>query len=421
VLPYDTLLVRYEVQTSGDPGWSWPDNHVQALTSEGMFGDEVVITVGPEKAYIFIPGLLFDWESARLTIDKDANPTTINTNPGQEVVYSVTVRNEGNTSGTLLTVEDTLPNGFTYLDMEPGSEVQADPDATTGTITWTGPWDMWPGRELTFIYRVDGPDTEGTYTNYANLTAEGARVPAGPAWAEVTVERGILMEDNFNDPGIGIGRWTEFLNYKYRLRPGQWYWGEHDGPDGSGAATQDAYRVDGKEAEDALLMYLADGAEDWTDYRLEANIILRTDNYPQGLWVRGQYKDVGDDDPGGWVTGYYIMVGGNKNKDRHYVSLKQLQTLTDCWDNACNNPENLYDFNNPHELTITKKDGTLERYQWHTLVVEVRGANIKVWFNGDQYIDYNDTKEPFLTGTVGLKTFKADTVSFDNVVVTPLD
>jgi hypothetical protein len=40
--------------------------------------------------------------------------------------------------------------------------------------------------------------------------------------------------------------------------------------------------------------------------------------------------------------------------------------------------------------------------------------------NGNLYIDFTDPKEPFLTGTVGFKTYKADTVTFDDVVITPL-
>ena len=62
---------------------------------------------------------------------------------------------------------------------------------------------------------------------------------------------------------------------------------------------------------------------------------------------------------------------------------------------------------------------TLTRNTWHTLAVEVRGANIKVWYDGELSLDYTDPKEPFLFGTVGLKTYKADWISYDDIVVTP--
>ena len=53
--------------------------------------------------------------------------------------------------------------------------------------------------------------------------------------------------------------------------------------------------------------------------------------------------------------------------------------------------------------------------------VEVESDHIRAWLDGVLYIDYVDTFEPFLTGTVGFKTFKADTVTFDDLLVTPLE
>jgi hypothetical protein len=102
------------------------------------------------------------------------------------------------------------------------------------------------------------------------------------------------------------------------------------------------------------------------------------------------------------------------------VRLAQLQTDTDCWDQACDNPQNLYDFNNPHTLWEERMDFSFERNQWYTLVVEVEDNWIRAWVNGTLAIEYQDTKEPFLTGTVGLKTYKSWTASFDDIVVEPL-
>ena len=310
---------------------------------------------------------------------------------------------------------DLTISGLTASNDSPtpqGMPTTLSADVTAGTnviYDWQfGDGESGTGRVVEHVYPA-----EGDYT--ATVTARNG-ISQQTTTTDVEIGPAVLLDEDFND---GWSRWTEFLNL-YRLEPGQWYWDSNDGYNGTGAVTQENDAVDGKTAEDALLMYLQPGAEDWTNYRMEAKIIIRCDDHPQGLWVRGQYEDVGSADPGGWVTGYYIMIGGSPNKDNHFVSLKQMQTVDDCWDAACNNPENLYDFNNPHELTITKKTGTLERWTWHTVVVEVRGYNIQVWLNGVQYINYDDTKEPFLTGTVGLKTFNADTVSFDDILVTPL-
>ncbi len=236
-----------------------------------------------------------------------------------------------------------------------------------------------------------------------------------------------LLIDDFES---GIGLWTPFLNY-WRLEPGQWYWGPSDGVGGSGAATHDCCIGD-KEAADALLMHLGDGAEGWTDYRVEAKMLLRggvdkehnwsyIDGDPIGLWVRGQYEYVeGVTIRAQWVTGYYVVIAGKPDRDNLVVRLTQIQTLDDCMDDACDNPQNLYTFNNIYPLAETPLYKPYLRDVWYKLTVEVRGPRITVWLDDQQVIDYVDTKVPFLTGTVGFKTHETWTASFDDLVVTPL-
>ncbi|MGD8791294.1 MAG: PKD domain-containing protein [Anaerolineae bacterium] len=498
VPPLSSLTLLYQAEAPTSTEALDLCNQVEVSAGSGDLGPvEVCIVTRPAKVYHYLPMVVKGFSFARFTLTKTASPEAIVASAGQVVLYTVSVENVGDTTGTLTSVADTLPPGFTFQSMAAASDVLANPTGTTGTIEWQGNWVLASGDQLHVIYEVLVSSTPGRYTNVVDVTTHAATPPGEPAealvaidtpisslvasndgpttlgeattlnatvsagsfveyewdlgdgssasgasvqhvypdagvytatvtasnavsqqsaWTRVEVKPAVLLEDHFED---GIDRWTKFMNY-HRLSELQWYWEPNAGVNGSGCATQNAYADPNEEAEDALLMYLGPGATDWTDYRLEAKMVINTPNYPQGFWVRGQYQDV-DDDPGGWVTGYYIMIGGNMNKDRHYVSLKQLQTLTDCWDQACNNPGNLYDFNNPHELTITKKDGTLLRGVWHDVAVEVRGANIKIWLNDVLYVDYTDPKEPFLTGTVGLKTFKGDTVSFDDVIVTPLD
>jgi hypothetical protein len=286
---------------------------------------------------------------------------------------------------------------------------------------------MAPDQQRRLIYRVTPSQTEGQYTNAVNVTAQQAFVPVQPAVATVTVEKGILLEDHFEN---GMDRWTRFTNYWRVKDPNQWYGEMGDGVNDSGAATHDCY-VGTQVADDALLMYLGEGAEQWTDYRVETKMLLRGGcdeeggllpggGYPIGLWVRGQYEP--SDTRAQWVTGYYVVVGGGYGGKHHYVRLSQIQTATDCREQACENPENLYNFNNTYLLTeTTGLEGEFSRWVWHTLVVEVRGARIQVWLDGEAVIDYTDDKEPFLTGTVGFKTFKSQTASFDDIIVTPLN
>jgi hypothetical protein len=334
------------------------------------------------------------------------------------------VRNEGDTTGRLLTVYDALPAGFTFLGMAPGGDVAANPAGTTGTITWNLDQDLLPAGQLRLVYRLAPAQVAGQYTNYAGLTAHAATVPSQPASATVVVEPAILLEDDFD---AGINRWTPFLNY-HRLEEGQWYWGPADGYGGSGALTHDCCNGE-EEAADALMMYLGPGAELWTDYRVETRLLLRggvdgdgnwniADGDPIGLWVRGQYEE--SETRAQWVTGYYVVVAGKPDRDYHVVRLTQLQTLTDCMGDACNNPQNLYNFNNPYPITEVQFSGPYERNRWYELVVEVRGPRIMIWLDGQLAIDYTDPTEPFLSGTVGFKTHETQTASFDDLVVTRL-
>lgn len=374
---------------------------------------------------VLLPFVAKGFRQARITLDKAATPTTVTTAPGQTVTYTVTVQNAGDSTATLLSIEDTLPTGFTFQSMAAGSDVTDPPAGTSGTITWAGPFEMPPGDELRVIYVVSPSQEIGQHTNYVDVTADGAVVPAQPASATITVEPHILLEDNFES---GIDRWTPFLNY-HRLEEGQWYWGATDGVGGSGALTHDCCNGD-KEAADALMMYMGQGAEQWTDYKVETKLLLRggvdgdgnwslSDGDPIGIWVRGQYEE--SDTRAQWVTGYYVVLAGKPDQDNLVVRLAQLQTLTDCWDDACNNPQNLYCFNNPHVLVESAPLGApFDRNRWYTLEVTVQGPQITVRLDGQQVISFADPKEPFLTGTVGFKVHETQTASFDDLIVTPL-
>jgi uncharacterized repeat protein (TIGR01451 family) len=420
------LTLLYQAQTPPVHDWVRLCNSVEiSTTATAPAAAGACVDVRPEFFHRYLPYVAMDFMYAQLDVTKTAWPTSFMADPAAEVVYTATVANVGDTTGSLLAVSDTLPAGFTFLGMEPGSDVTADPAGTSGTITWSGNWPMPPGSQMDVAYRVRPSEVPGEYANSVTVVAQDAGTPETPAVATVVVEPAFLLQDDFNDPGVGISRWTPFLNYG-RQAEGQWYWGPNGGYNGTGGLTMDRFAVEGKDAHDGLIMYLADGAEGWTDYRMEAKVNFRTDGHPSGIWVRGQWEP--SETSGQWVTGYYCMIGGGTTADTHYVRLLQLQTLEDCWGPPCpSSPEyipgrevNLYHFSNPHRLAEVQGQGTLERYQWHTIKVEVRGANIKIWLNGNLYIDFTDPKEPFLTGTVGFKTYKADTVTFDDVVITPL-
>ncbi len=221
-----SLTLNYQVDTSTEPGWHWPCNEVTALAGDELVGPaRACVEVGPQTASVYLPLVFKNVRWARFTIAKSVTPATVTDLPGEVVTYTVTIANVGDKPGKLAAVVDTLPAGFTYLDMAPGSDVTADPTGTTGLIRWAGPFNIAGGGQLRLIYRVTPSQTVGQYTNSANVEALVGKPPAGPASALVTVEHGLLLEEKFDD---GISRWTKFLNY-WRLTDAQWYWGQGDG------------------------------------------------------------------------------------------------------------------------------------------------------------------------------------------------
>ncbi len=220
------------------------------------------------------------------------------------------------------------------------------------------------------------------------------------------------LEDHFD---TDANNWTPFLNY-WRLEPEQWYWEAGTGYTGGGYRH---YRYGGdKEAEDALSMYLEGDSQEWTDYSFEAKMIIKSGS-KAGLWFRGTRLE--DDAAAGNVGGYYFMISGKG------ASLQQMQTEDDCIYPACVNTWNLWDFNNPRLLASVSM--SIDKSQWHTLKVEVEGARIKCYLDGQLLIDYDDSPIPndgiendtvFLEGTVGFKTYKCANVVFDDVLVTTL-
>ncbi|RPI58514.1 MAG: DUF11 domain-containing protein, partial [Chloroflexi bacterium] len=271
VPPQGSLTLLYQARAANSATWSYPCNSVQAAAGAIQLGPvEACVTAGPEKAFLFLPLVAEQFNFAQLTLAKTAAQAVVA--PGQLVTYTVTVQNIGDEPGTLSTVVDLLPAGFAFHSMGPGSDVTANPVGTSGTITWSPAATVQPGASLRLVYRFTASQVPGTYANQVSITSGDAFFLDGSASALVTVGLGFSLVDHFED---GIGLWTPFLNYPSRLEPGQWYWGPTDGVGGSGAATHSCCVSADKEAADALLMYLGPGAEQWTDYRVETNLLLR--------------------------------------------------------------------------------------------------------------------------------------------------
>ncbi len=148
------------------------------------------------------------------------------------------------------------------------------------------------------------------------------------------------------------------------------------------------------------------GDRNWGDYTVQVDI-TPLDKVNSGIVVRatdpgstvrapsysqGKPTDAETHAAADWVQGYYIGISENN------VLISKLG----------------YSYT---QLKVIKGDfpvgGT---YQ---LKVVCEGANIKVFVDGELYLDYTDAEDPYIQGMAGVRTYSADT-SFDNFKISPL-
>jgi uncharacterized repeat protein (TIGR01451 family) len=391
----ETLV--YQVKASG--ALEAPVNEVVAVVNDKLT-DRASASVQVHPRFLYMPLLARGFRPPYFEVTKSVSPAEVV--EGEEVVYTIRFTNPSSEPGQLDTVYDNLPTGFTFLQME-GGDVTAPPTGTAGTIYWDLPSaiaQLGPKASLTLRFRVQVSNESGTYVNEATATTIVGRAPKEPGRATVVVKEPYLLWEDFES---GTDGWEPFLNY-WRLEPEQWYLKSGGGYAGS-KGMRHTYWLGVTDPErgahDALYMYQGPGSDQWTNYRLE----VRTRSDAKGilgLWVRGKY--IPNQPSGRYVEGYYVTWQPGRNRG---VDLSRLS-------NTGASAGAFYD-----PVYLTSGGFEMEDQQWYLLAVEVRGSNIKVFVDGIQVIDYNDST--YSRGTIGFYGYKMEDAAFDNVLVTPLD
>ncbi len=405
----DTLTLRYNVRAVQHGGEY--QNLVRAVAGG--------VTIGPASAtlkigghFILLPLVLKDhrvpapvWQ-----VTKTANPTELQ--PGEAVNYTVTIRNVGDAAGAVGTIWDFIPAEFTFLTMLPGSEVTTAPTIKQpGWLEWwseDNPWLVPAGGDLILLYQLQAGGA-GPKTNTIHAYRGGSNL-LGTASSTVTVGMGLPFQEDFTN-GLSAD-WQPFLNWP-GLSADRWYW---SGELGSwGVLNYEYDRVlPGNEGYD-LIVYNAPGAQEWTDYRIEARIkdVKSTGKLNRGflgIWFRGTYQNSGAMD-GKTVGGYYFYM--KEPDDKLYL----MRTPPD-------NPT----FASQAVVASYLWSAGLGRKHWYKLIIEVRGANIKAWFEDDEddvsnpvkVFDWTDPNGTWPKGTVGFSTFYTSG-RFDYIYVLPLE
>jgi len=340
-------------------------------------------------------------------ITKAADPLEVET--GEPVNYSVEIRNVGDATGTLGTIWDFTPAGFSFVQMLPGSEVTFPPTVTDGRLEWwseDAPWEVAPGENLVVYYQVQSGG-EGAKTNRVEVYAVGGGL-VGSDSATVNVLSGapLPFEDDFSN-GVSPD-WQPFLNWP-GLSANRWYW---TGELGSwGIYNYDSLRVLPENTSYDLSMYNATGAQNWTDYRIETRMKdvkdHNLDRGVTGIWFRGTYEDSGLMD-GKTVGGYYFYM---KPADDH-LYLGRIRPADSAF----------YSWDLVGSYYYAPRVG---RKHWYDVIIEVQGARIQVWFGDEvdgiiKVFDWTDPQAAWPNGTVGFAVYFTAS-RYDYMRVLPLD
>jgi uncharacterized repeat protein (TIGR01451 family) len=358
------------------------------------------LPIGPSSAEVTV-------RSPVLSLDKTASPLTLTT--GENVVYNVTILNTGNADGVVQTITDTLPEGFQFLRLDPASDLVSEPADLDGALVWTGPFTVPQGSDVNLIYQVRSSGVGSKVNSVVvrdsqnNLVGpKGSAVTTNPALVyaplilrnyQIVLPSTLPMEETF-DTGVPP-EWTAFVNSP-GLSAADWFWvgdvtwGRYD------------YVPDEPLNQWALSMYLGQGAQDWTDYRIEATIRPGKVGYHPlvGIWFRGTYQEQ-TDLQGGDVTGYALYV----RPDKDLVYLGRIDPNTRKLDDLTTIDDNQYD---------------TDIWTWYNVTIDVQGARIKIWIDGIKLFDWTDPNATWMQGTVGFVVYRGS-ASFDYIRVSELE
>jgi len=87
--------------------------------------------------------------------------------------YTISVSNPNQTAITLNSISDLLPAGFSYTASSTTGVTSSNPTISGQTLTWTGPFSVPAGSNVTLHFHVTVAATEGTYFNNASASAAG--------------------------------------------------------------------------------------------------------------------------------------------------------------------------------------------------------------------------------------------------------
>jgi hypothetical protein len=191
--------------------------------------------------------------------------------------------------------------------------------------------------------------------------------------------------------------WTPFLNWP-ELKAADWYW------KGDGVTWGRVEYNDAKEVEQwALLMYLGEGAQEWTDYKIETSIRNEKGQDFRHLlmciWFRGTYQQR-TDMQGGDVTGYAFCLRPDSDKVYYEYIDPATHKLYFIW---------------ASEVGLRVGSNT-----WYKVTIEVEGNHMVASVDDQVVLGWYDPNQTWMKGTVGFASYRRG-MHIDYIHVSPLE
>ncbi|GEM_PF-2254732 len=178
------------------------------LAAEAVFYSTSASNTDPlQKDYMGFSGFIFGIEK-ETSLDGTTWSESETATAGASVYFRITLTNTGNANMTGVSLEDSLPSGFSYITGSTTGETTSDPTISGQVLTWSGPFTVNAGDSIEIIFEVATPSIteETTYTNtieaYKDTTtllgSDTSDVVLEPATGTLRVIK-VVVNDNGGD------------------------------------------------------------------------------------------------------------------------------------------------------------------------------------------------------------------------------
>jgi uncharacterized repeat protein (TIGR01451 family) len=166
-------------------------------TAPGIYTIEVE---DPKNPGTYNPYDNFEVQAPVMSISKTHDGTPID--PGDTVQYTIKIKNTGTLSGSMTSVVDDLPSGFTYLAGSSSGLTTSDPNISGSQLTWSGSWSLAGPDSINLVFSAIASLSPGIYTNTASVSGSNFETKTTGATAELQI----------NGPSLNLNKSVDKLS-----------------------------------------------------------------------------------------------------------------------------------------------------------------------------------------------------------------